>query len=139
MKTIITYNQQIQEALGRMRSIPLADEIINRFEKERIVHICGDPAGLYSPVTDDVKAVIQAFEDAHDAVVYLVVRWETVFGRLDSLLYVGPQVVEWKYDHDDIADGYALTFTKNWANDDFSEFGYIAFRKHPGAGITRIG
>ena len=70
---------------------------------------------------------------------YLVVRWETVFGRLDSLLYVGPQVVEWKYDHDDIADGYALTFTKNWANDDFSEFGYIAFRKHPGAGITRIG
>ena len=135
----ITREQQKKEALERMRSMELAEEIIEAFDKDGTIYVSTDPNGSYFPATNEVLRTVQFVEQEFGAVVYLVVRWKTVFGMLDSHLFVGRYVEDWENDRIDIADGYALTYTKNWMDDDCSEMGGIAFEKHPGSGITRVG
>ena len=135
----ITREQQKKEALERMRSMELAEEIIEAFDKDGTIYVSTDPNGSYFPATNEVLRTVRYVEQQFDALVYLVVRWQSVFGTLDSHLFVGQYTEEWESDRCDIADGYALTYTKNWTYDDCSEMGSIAFEKHPGSGITRVG
>ena len=137
--TKITQEQQKQEALERMRSLELAKKIIKQFEENDIVHVCVDPHGASFPASDRLMMEIRRFEQENDALVYLVVRTGTFLGTLDSMLFVGPYVEDWETDRTELEDGYVMTYTQNWAFAECSEMGSIAFRKHPGIGITRIG
>ena len=133
----VSRERQKAEALERMQMLDLAPEIVEAFEKNGTLHVCNEPNGSYFAATDEVLRVVRHIEQQFDALVFLIVRSTAIFGVMDSLLFVSRYTEEWAEDREDIADGYAMTYTKNWTDDNCSEFGSIAFTKHPGVGITR--
>ena len=56
---------------------------------------------------------------------------------LDSLIIVSQYDEEWELEKDDLKDGYLMTYTINYLNPEFSEFGSIAYEHTKHGGIVR--
>lgn len=125
------------EALERMKLLGIFPEAIRQFEQSGQIMISEPPYGALYWTDDDLKERVRKFEETRSAIVYLVVHSYAEFGEMYSLLYVSDYEEEWKLDRQDIADGFAMTYTINLDNPDFSEFGSIGFDKRSG-GLVRI-
>lgn len=124
----VTREMKKAEAIKRMRALKIIDDAIEQFEKDDIVMVSEPPmAGLYW-LEDEEKEMVREFEEEHDALVYMVVRAFTNFGKMDSLLFVSDYDEEWEYDNEDLKDGYVLTYTINHDMPDCSEFGSIVVK-----------
>ena len=85
------------------------------------------------------KEDIRRFEQEHESTVFLVVRMNTIYGQLDSLLFVGKYDDAWEMSREDVEDGYAMSYTINRDYPECSEMGSIAFRVTPEGVIIREG
>ena len=126
-----------QEAIKRMKALDIIDSAINQFASDDIVMISEPPMGGLYWADEEEKEMIKKFEEEHNALVYIVVRAFTNFGRMDSMLFVSDYDEEWEMDNDDIKDGYALTYTVNHDMPDCSEMGSIAVKSMFG-GLVRV-
>ena len=81
--------------------------------------------------------LIEEFEEQNNALVYLVVRSYTTFGKMDCYLYVSDYTEEWAQDREDIKEMQPLAYVYNHDMPDCSEFGCIGIAGTPAAGLRR--
>ena len=126
------------EAIKRMEKMGYWGRAKEAFRRRNAVFVNEPPFGAVYDPEPDLAEQIKSFEEENNALVYIVVRAFTVFGVLDSLLYVSDYPEEWEMDNDDIKDGIAMTYTINKDSPDCSEFGSIGYRLGSGAGLIRV-
>ena len=127
--------KQKAEAAVRLELMGIREDVRHKFEEDGIVMLC--QGGKYYPADDAMVTEIRQFEQKYDATVFLAVRKFTAFGALDSLLFVGKYEEEWPLEHEDIKDGYAMSYTINRDYPECSEMGSIFFRTTEDGGIVR--
>ena len=133
-----------EEAIRRMKSLKYFNPSINEFRRSNKVMVNEPPFGAhyYIDGEPDLVQAIEDFERDNDALVYAVVRaiLKDGFGqvyRMDSLLYVEDYEEEWEYFDEDIKENIIMSYTINWTDPEFSEFGSIRFKRTGAAGILR--
>ena len=134
----ISREEKKLEAIKRMEKIGYWKQAKEKFRRSNKVFVNEPPFGAVYDLDLVIKEEVEKFEKEHDALVYMVVRANTVFGLMDSLLFVGDNADEWEMDMDDLSNGYAFTYTINHDAPDCSEFGSIGFRLGAGAGLVRV-
>lgn len=140
-------NKQKQEALTRMEMLGLDEVVIRDFARtgrlyysERTPY-CG--VLFWLDQAPEWMAMVQEFEENHDALVYHVTHEVTEFGDMLSLLYVSAHEDEWDMDYDDIDRikvthvAYPIAYVINLTDPDLSEFGSIGVQQK-GGGLIRI-
>lgn len=123
----ITREMKKEEAIKRMKALDIINDAINQFKTDDIVMVSEYMGALYW-LNDEEKEMVRKFEDENDALVYMVVRSYTNFGKMDSLLFVSDYDEEWEMDHEGIKDGYVLSYTKNYDDPWCSEMGSIGVK-----------
>lgn len=126
------------EAIKRMKELDIFEDAIKQFQDDDVVMVSEPPAGALYWLDDEQKVMVAEFEEKYNALVYIVIRAYTNFGKCDSMLYVSDYQEEWEMDNDDVIDGYAMTYTVNHDAPECSEFGSIAIKKRFG-GLIRVG
>ena len=129
--------KQKAEAAKRLELMGIREDVHRRFEEDGTVMLCNNEQ--YRPVDEETAEAIRKFEREHDATVFLAVRWFTMFGTLDALLFVGKYEEEWESQQNDLKDGYAMSYCINRDYPDCSEMGDIAFRVTKDGAIVREG
>lgn len=132
-----TKDEMIMEAVKRMKMFKIFPETIRQFKKDGYISISEPPYGAFYWVKEEENDEIKDFEKKHDAVVYMVVRSFTEFGKVDSYLFVGCDRSDWEYDRNDIEEGQALVWAKNCDYPECSEFGIIGLKRSVAAGLLR--
>lgn len=126
------------EAIKRMKALGIFPETINQFKREDLVSYSEPQMGANYWLDDEQKAIVKAFEEEYNALVYFATRSYTEFGKLDSFLYVSDYEEEWEMENDDITDGYAYAYVHNYDVPEYSEIGGIAIKERFG-GLVRVG
>lgn len=134
---LVMCEKQRTEAISRMESMGIREDVRAKFEKDGTVMRC--VSGRFRKLTEVEKEEIRQFEQEHDATVFLSVHMLTMYGNLDALLFVSQYEEEWEMDRQDILDGYALSYCMNRDYPDCSEMGSILFRTTDNGCIIRIG
>lgn len=125
------------EAIKRMKVLDLYKPYITLFEKDNQIFMSEMTGGVYEfNDNEELVAKVKEFEEEYDALVYHVIRTMTTFGELYNFLYVSKYEEEWEMDNADIADGYAMAYVWNKADEWCSEFGSIGVQGKFG-GIVR--
>ncbi len=117
--------RQQDEAVTRMDMMGIHESVIIMFQQSGTVTLSS--GGKYHPIDERLAEDIRRFEQEHEAVVYMVVRMNTMYGELDSLLFVGKYEEEWEMSREDLEDGYAMSYTINRDYPECSEMGSICF------------
>lgn len=131
------HEKQKVEAISRLKLMGVREDVRRKFEKDGTVMLCNNEE--YRPVDEETAEAIRQFEREHDATVFLAVRWFTMFGTLDALLFVGKYDEEWEMEREDIKAGYAMSYCINRNYPECSEMGSICFRITRDGGIVREG
>lgn len=134
----VSREEKKQEAVRRMLAFGIYNETIKQFEKDDFVSISEPPFGAFYWVEGKELEELRAWEKEHDALVYLVVRSYTEFGKMDAYLYVSDHREEWKSDMDSLKCGETIAFVVNRDAPDCSELGYIGVERTAAAGLKRI-
>lgn len=127
--------KQEAEAVERMKLLELYPQVINEFEKEKLLYK-SEFFGILYWLDEDEKKIVKDFEEKNHAVVYHIVKSLTPCGTMLSIFYVSDDESEWTLDKEGMGNGVQLCYVKNMLIDEWSEFGYISFRKCNG-GLMR--
>lgn len=133
----ITREVKKQEAIKRLKALGIISNAIGQFKRDDIVMVSEPPMGGLYWLNDEEKEMVRQFEEENDALVYMVVRAFTNFGKMDALLFVSDYDEEWKIDNENIEDGIVMSYVINHDMPDCSEFSSIAVRPMFG-GLVRI-
>ena len=126
------------EAIKRMKALGIFPQTIRQFEKEGLVSISEPPMGAFYWAEGEDLERIREFEEARNAVVYVVVRSYMTFGKMDAYLYVSDYEEEWPDDMAGAQEGEVLAYVYNHDAPDRSELGYIGVERTPAAGLRRV-
>lgn len=118
---------QRKEAVKRMWKLRLLKQPIKEFEEEGKLNR-SESVGMLYWLSDDEQKMVDDFEKRCNGVVYHVIKTNTNFGAMYSLLYVSDSEEEWDMDMEDIANGQALAYVVNVDYPDCSEFGTIGVK-----------
>ena len=124
----VTREMKKEEAIKRMKALKIIDDAIKQFEKDDIVMVSEPPMGGLYWLNDEEKEMVREFEEEYNALVYMVVRSFTNFGKMDSLLFVSDYDEEYEMEMEDIKDGYVMTYTVNYDAPWCSEMGSIVVK-----------
>ena len=132
--------KQKQEALSRLMRLKVPAHIAKDYDRFGRVYMCTSPSGSYVLIDDKTMLEeIADFEKNYEATVFLVIRMQTFYGLLDSLIFVSRYEEEWEEEDLDLKDGYLMTWTANRDAPECSEFGSICFERTDNRGIIRVG
>lgn len=131
------------EAIRRMKALKYFSPSIKEFKLYDKVMINEPPLGghFYIDYEPELVEKINELEARDNILVYAVVRsylsdgFETF--KMDSLLFVEDYKEEWEFFDEDLPYKTIMTYTINWNEPDFSEYGSIGFDYTPGAGLKR--
>lgn len=126
-----------QEAIKRLKALNIIGDAIEQFERDDIVMVSEPPYGGLYWLNDEEKEMVEKFEEEYNALVYMVVRSFTNFGKMDSLLFVSDYDEEYEMEMEDITDGYVMTYTINHDMPMCSEMGSIVVKPMFG-GLVRV-
>lgn len=130
--------RQKAEALARMKLLGIFPEAIKQFYQDGKVSISEPPFGaLYWAEGWDLDRIEQ-FEEDQNALVYLIIRSYTAYGKMDSYLYVSHNEDEWESDREDLRNRLPVAYTLNLGDPQLSELGYISIEKTVADGLVRI-
>lgn len=133
----VSMDKKKAEAIERMKMMGYWGNARKAFSQSNKVFINEPPFGAVYDMDDWLAEEVKKFEEENNALVFMVVRAFTSFGKMDSLLYVSDYEEEWEIDREDIKYGVAMSYTINYDMPDCSEFGSIGFRLGAGAGLIR--
>lgn len=128
-----------KEALTWMTSLSINQTVIDEFREHDTVFLCSGTDGSFSRLDDELKEYIRHFEQKWDDLVYLVVRTPSVYGLLDSLLFVDNYTDEWEFAKEELKAGYVLTYTLNRDYPNCSDMGSIIVKRTQNGGLIRLG
>lgn len=133
----IPIEEKKKEAVERMEMLGIFSQAIRQFEYEGKVSISEPPYGAFYWADEADLARIRAFEEDHNALVYLVVRSYMEFGKLDSYMYVSDYKEEWEFDREDISRDMAMAYVYNHDDPFCSEIGTIGIQTTIAGGLAR--
>ena len=122
-----------------MEILNLNPDVVRQFRENDTILACNGSTGSFSALDHLQQNAVREFEQQWDNPVYLVVRLRTLYGLLDSLLFVGNYPEEWEYEREDLKSGYAMTYTVNQDYPDCSDMGSIVVRRTNNGGLARLG
>lgn len=125
------------EAVKRMQALRIFPNAVRAFRGGRVM-VSEPPFGGLYELNEEEQKMVSGFEQENNALVYMVVRSNTEFGLLDSLLFVGDEKSEWAYENEDLKDGYVFAYVVNHDADWCSEFGTIQVKTTFGRGLVRV-
>ena len=125
------------EAVERMKALGIFPETVRQFEREDYVSISEPPVGAFFWAEGEDLQRIRECEESHNALVYLIVRSYTTFGKMDCYLYVSDHRDEWEQDREDLKNCEPLCYVYNYDMPDCSEFGCVGIEKTCAAGLCR--
>lgn len=125
------------EAVERMKALGIFPETVRQFEREDYVSISEPPVGAFFWAEGEDLQRIREFEESHNALVYLIVRSYTTFGKMDCYLYVSDHRDEWEQDREDLKNCEPLCYVYNYDMPDCSEFSCVGIEKTCAAGLCR--
>ena len=128
-------NIQKQEAIRRMKMLKLHSNALQEFEQEDRLNM-SEYGGVLFWLSDKEQAVVEAFEEKWDALVYHVIHNYTELGEMLTLLYVSNCEEEWEYDRMDLEEGYPLAYVENLDDPFLSEIGSVGVESRIG-GLIR--
>lgn len=136
----IPVEEKRREAVLRMKALGIFPETIRQFEEDGLVSISEPPMGAFYWAEGEDLERIRAFEEEHNATVFMVVRSFTEYGKMDCYLFVSDYPEELEQDR---AFAYApedgvFCYVYNIDAPDCSEFGDIGLTRTPAAGLLRI-
>ena len=127
-----TREEQVAEAVKRLRMLFADDAIPDAFEKTGTAFLCDHPDGHPIPMPMEMMDDIRQLEKQNDLLVYLVIADSWSF----SYLYVSQYKEEWELDVNDLGEGYPVVYVENIEDPECSEFGSIHIVKN-GDGFIR--
>lgn len=133
----INIEEKRAEAVRRMKLVGISPKTIRRFEEKVYVSISVPPLGAFFWAEDEDLERIRKFEEAHHALVYMVVRSYISIGKMDSYLYVSDHQEAWEMDRQNLLDGEPLAYVFNHDMPDCSELGSIGIERTSDAGLRR--
>ena len=133
----MTVEEKRAEAIRRMEMLRLYKTVIQEFKDSGKLNTSMGNGALYW-ADDEAMRIVKDFEKKHNAIVYHLIRNETGFGRVLSILYVSDQSDEWEMDREDIRDLCPIAYVENLDEPAFSEFGSIVITPMFG-GLKRVG
>ncbi len=116
-----THEEQVKEAVKRLRMLFEDESIADAFEKNGTVYLCDHPDGHPIPMPMEMMDDIRLFEKEHGSLVYLLIADSWSF----SYLYVSQYKEEWEPDVNDLGEGYPVAYVENLTDPECSEFGSI--------------
>ena len=134
----VTREEKKVEAIRRMRKLHIWNQAIAEFRDNDIIFTTEPPVGAVYTLDPELQKEVETFEKEHDALVFIVVRAYTNFGKMDSMLFVSDYPEEWEMDNEDLEDGFVLTYTINWDMPDCSEMGSIWVQPTSAGGLVRV-
>ena len=139
MENILFKNLQKSEAVRRLQEIKYFEEHLNDFINENIIYRT-EFDGVEFFLSDEEKEMVSEFENKTGNLIFHIIKNNTEFGLLYSLLYVSKHQEEWSKDleinPEDNNEAYAFVYVKNVTCPDYSEYGSITIRNHIG-GLIR--
>lgn len=133
----ISIEEKKTEAVARMKKLGIFPQTIKQFEDAGYVSISEPPFGaFYWAEGEDLKR-IRKFEEEYNALVYVVIRGFTEYGKMDSMLYVSDCPEEWGMDRNDLQDGQQVAYVYNHDAPDCSEIGAIGIELTAASGLRR--
>jgi hypothetical protein len=112
------------EALERMKSLKLHENVICEFEKEDKLNK-SFAFGILYWLTEEEKQLVKEWEEETGNLVYHVIENQFEFGHCYSLLYVSKYEEEWEMDRDLIKYNTSYAYVINTDDDMCSELGAI--------------
>lgn len=135
----VTKEAKQKEAVKRLEKLVVREELIQNFLAHELVPISFSGVDQVYELNKGGVDRIKAFENNYNALVYYVIFAATGLGNMESYLFVSDYEEEWEMDHDDLDDGYAMTWTENLDHPEFSEFGSISFSRTKRGALRRTG
>lgn len=134
-------NQQMEEAIRRMKKLELHDNVINDFIQGKLnksvpTRLNDIMVGTLIWLQEEEELMCRELENQYDIVVYHVVESFTSFGHLFNMFYVSKHIEEWEYDEESFDYNQQFVYVKNLDDDLCSEFGSIQYKKAYG-GLIR--
>lgn len=133
----VSREDKIKEAVARMKKMGIFNQTIEQFEKEDYISISEPPFGAYYWADGEDLKRIREFEQEYNALVFVVIRSYTEFGKLDSMIYVSDYPEEWVDDNRLLDEGRCYAYVHNHDDPWCSEIGSIGFRTTIAAGLVR--
>lgn len=124
------------EAVKRLKMLGLYPTVITDFEKKGKLYL-SESDGILFCLSEDEKEMIKQWEQEQNSLVYHVVKTNTNFGLLYSLLYVSDTEDEWEMESDDVNELTPFVYVVNKTEPMFSEFGSITIMPKNG-GLVRV-
>ena len=134
----ISREEKKAEAIKRMKKLRYWSQAKEAFRRSNKVFVTEPPMGAVYDPEPELAERIKKFEEENNALVYLVVRAFTNFGKMDSLLFVSDYPEEWDMDNEDLNDWIVMSYTINYDMPDCSEFGSIGVRPTIAGGLLRV-
>lgn len=131
---------QKEEALKRMGILKLHENPIREFKESgkinRSEYLNAVMPSILFWLDDEEEKLVREFEEKSGNMVYHVIKTNTEFGLLYSMLYVSPlsdtdkeeresTLEEWEWDKEDLKNGYCSAYVYNASEPMFSEYGGI--------------
>lgn len=123
---MITREQQLQEAIKRMKTLDLHKNTIADLKKG-VVNVSKQMGALYW-ADESEKQIIAKFEAKNNALVYHAIYTPTQFGRCFSMLFVSQYEEEWEFDNENIKQGYPIAMVINLDDEWCSDMGSIGVK-----------
>lgn len=124
------------EAVKRLKMLELYPTVVKDFEKSGKIYL-SESDGILFCLSEDEKEMVKKWEQEQNSLVYHVVKTNTNFGLLYSLLYVSDTEDEWEMESDDVNELTPFVYVVNKTEPMFSEFGSITIMPKNG-GLVRV-
>ena len=124
------------EAVKRLKMLELYPTVVKDFEKSGKIYL-SESDGILFCLSEDEKEMVKKWEQEQNGLVYHVVKTNTNFGLLYSLLYVSDTEDEWEMESDDVNELTPFVYVVNKTEPMFSEFGSITIMPKNG-GLVRV-
>lgn len=123
MGSDVTHEEQVAEAVKRMRSVRLHRNVISEFKSEGKLNL--SECGILYWLDPSQQEYVEAFEKESGCVVYHVIHDMTSIGELLTMLFVSPEVEEWERDEAELMAGTPFAYVENLSDPFCSEYGTV--------------
>lgn len=137
---VIGFEEKKKEAVDRLRMLGIYKNNIAEFEEKGSIFSSDPPAGGLYRANETQLGFVREFEAETEALVYMIVRSYTAFGRMDCFLFVSNYPEEWEEERKSLESPSkgVLAYVYNYDAPECSEHGDIGLERTAAEGLIRI-
>lgn len=136
----MTKDDQILQAANEMMAYGMPPGVISRFINTGSIVVSDTSISEnYLPADKTTTDRVRQFEEQYGAIVYAVIRANTLVGVTDTYLYTTQYQTEWQIRMANIKRGTPRIYMENLTYPECSEFGYVRTRTSKNGLVYRVG